>query len=215
MTRTVRLAVLLFIASLALAGGCAPFQDDTPRPSEYVLSAPAPTAPGLEAGHWPRPLTLERPAVAPGLDGSLIRIKRPGGELDHIAGARWAAPLPALLHDALRRSLAVHFGEPMPLATNSEAESSPHQLRVRVEAFHPVYAETSGEAAPAPPQLEVALVLRLVDTRSGQTVATASAEGREAATTNHVAAIVEGLGDLLGSTFNQAVERLEARIPPS
>jgi len=211
MTRPGRLAFLPFIATVALLAGCAPFQDDTPPPREYLLIASAAIPANVNTDRWPQPLAIERPEVAPGLDDPRIRIRRPGGELDHIADVRWAAPLPTLVEDALRRASADHFGEPLPLARARGEEATPHRLQIRLEAFHPVYSETDGETRP-PPTLEIVLVARLVNSRSGETVATVRTQGSGTAAENRVPAIVRGLGDLLGDAYARALERIDAEL---
>lgn len=66
--------------------------------------APAPLSADTLA-ELPQPLSLDRVTVPAALDTDRIRVTRGHQRLDHYAHARWAAPLPDVLSDALARLL--------------------------------------------------------------------------------------------------------------
>lgn len=196
---------MLLLAGLALASGCTPFQQGGPATREYVLEA-EPTATATAARErLPQSIEVAVPVVPPGLDGTAMRVRRPGQRLDHIADSRWAEPLPRLLQRVLRDTLRDDTAEAAGPTRTSGGEG--HTLRLRVERFYPVY----GEAVERPPRLEVALTLALVEPGSGRTVAAGRGESAARAEANRVSAIVTGLQGLLNEALGDALDHLAGR----
>ena len=200
---TTRRALAALIVLLVMVG-CSPLRSDQPPAQQYVLTSVSGAGAAAEPVRLPGPLTLERPTVAPGLDGTRIRVRRSGHRLDHIADARWAEPLPMVVAARLRSILAraPRAGDDQP------AEAAPDHLHVRLERFYPVYSADTDD----PPELQVVLAVRLVSAGDGHTLASARARNSAAASANRVDAIVEGLSDLLEQTFLDALAQVRTEL---
>jgi len=198
----------LVVLGVALAAGCTPLQSSEPRPNEYVLAAPDDGA-SLPAAALPQPLALATPQVPPGFDGRRIRIRRPGLRLSHIADARWAAALPELIGEYLRRALEARL-EDHKSTREADQQQGDHVLEVRITAFEPVYTEGDD----ARPEVKVALTLALRDRVSGTVAATASAQDKQSRVADKVDAIVAALSEGLGRAFDRALTELADQYTP-
>jgi ABC-type uncharacterized transport system auxiliary subunit len=196
--------VILAALLLGLLAGCMPLRSAGPAPARYLLTGPDAGAAMREPlAELPQPLALARPGVPAGLDGDGIGVIRESRRLDYVAGARWAEALPDLLQRSLSRSLEAALGIPV-----AAAGTAPHRLAVRVDAFHPIYAASVGGA----PQLEVALVVTLLDARSGAALATGQGTRASPASENRLGAIIAELDGLLHEAFMDALAALDRAL---
>jgi uncharacterized lipoprotein YmbA len=198
---TLGLALLLPV----LLAGCNPLRSSGPPPVLYLLTAPEAevAAASVPLAHLPESLSLARPEVPAGLDGDGIGVIREGRRLDFVAGARWAAPLPELLQRSLSGSLEAALGTPV-----TAASTAAHQLAVRVDAFHPVYATTTDRA----PELDVALTVTLIDARSGAPQALGQGRRVSLARENRLGVIIAELDTLLHEAFMEALAALDRAL---
>ncbi len=96
-------------------------------------------------------------------------------------------------------------------ATTARCAGRPTRMRVR--RFHPIY----GDATDRAPDLRVAPALVLVDSASGDTVASARASARRSAEGNRIGAIVAGLQERLAESLAHALATLAHEVgrPPA
>jgi ABC-type uncharacterized transport system auxiliary subunit len=192
------------VLAVAVLAGCMPLGSAEPPPVRYLLTGPEANAtPPAPLAHLPDSLALGRPGVPAGLDGDGIGIIREGRRLEYVAGARWAEPLPELLRRSLSRSLEAALDIPV-----SAAGAAPHRLAVRVDAFHPVYAAAIDQA----PELDVALVVTLLEARSGAALATGQGRRAARASENRLGTIIAELDGLLHEAFVEAITALDGRL---
>lgn len=189
---------------LLLMAGCMQLGPSAgPVPERYVL--PVPEGSAGPAGSAPDALVLERPEVAPGLATDRIAVLRAGRRLDHLAGARWAVPLPELLQAFFRASLAQDF--PATAVTAAPGGNGGPRLAAMVWHFQAEYPDGTDR----PPRLRVALSLRLEPAGGGPALARQRAEGAVRAAANRRGAIAAGLAELLAETFTRARSGLLAQ----
>jgi ABC-type uncharacterized transport system auxiliary subunit len=195
---------MLVALVVAVLAGCMPLRSAEPPVARYLLTGPdAAAATPATLAQLPQPLALARPGMPAGLDGDGIGIIREGRRLEYVAGARWAEPLPELLQRSLARSLEAALGIPV-----TAAGAAPHRLAVRVDAFHPVYAAAIDQA----PDLEVALVVTLLEARSGAALATGQGKRAAPASENRLGTIIAELDGLLHEAFVDALAALDRRL---
>jgi uncharacterized lipoprotein YmbA len=190
-----RLAV---VAPLLLTA-CVSLTDPAPVPERYVLHSHA--EPG-EKTAVPARLGIAQPRVPPGLESEHIVVLRNGRRLDHLARARWAAPLPKMLqaffHEALERRFPRLEADPAPGGMGNL------RLGATVWAFQ---AEYQGEAD-SPPRLRLAMTLRLYRPGKDRTLARMRVARTAPAASNRRTAVVAGLEGLLDEAFADAVAGL-------
>jgi len=123
-----RLGILAW--SLALTGclgGLLPKAEE-----RAVFALPAPVK--MSSRALPAALLVETPrAIAP-LGGPDIMVVRADGEVQILAGVRWAAPLPMLLQDLLARQIEMAGGAPS-VAQSAQSYRMPLRLASDLRAF--------------------------------------------------------------------------------
>ena len=122
-----------------LVSGCSSLLHSTaPVAQTYVLRAAAPAT----DARTPLPVTLQwlPVSLAPGLDSTRILLLRSGNRLDFYAGARWAAPLGALL-DALLLQTLRDSGQFAHIASDGAGMDADLVLAVTVRRFEVEQAE--------------------------------------------------------------------------
>jgi len=187
-----RLVALSMAVSLV---ACSPLETREPAPTHYHLGPPAELVAPAEIANLPRPLTVLKPALAPWLESGRIALLVGGRQLEYAAGARWSAPLPALLHDLARGILSRTGG---PLAVRApQVAGGRYALLLQVEAFHASY----GTGKTAPPQLHVELVVSLLDTHRGETLSAVRVSREEQLDENRLQLIVGGLERLFAEAL--------------
>jgi len=182
-----------------LLTACVSLKEPAPAPERYVLH-PHQEAAG-EAAPSAR-LVVGQPRVAPGLESDRIVVIRDGRRLDHLADARWAAPLPEVLQAFFHEALERRF-------PRLEAEAAPGgmgdvRLGATVWAFQ---AEYAGKAD-SPPRLRLVMTLRLQRAGNHRTLARMRVARTAPAASNRRTAVVAGLEGLLDEAFAHAVAGL-------
>ena len=178
-------------------GGCVALERPASSPDRYRLRPPAVTA-----GTAPAGIAVARPEAAPGLATDRIAILRGTHRLDHLAGARWAAPLPRLVQGVLHEALEKRAGG----APHAGADL---RLACRLWDFQAEYAEQPT----APPTLRVAMTCRLERAVDGRPLARATVGQSKTAAANRQGAVVAGLEALLGEVFDRIWQQLRIRLP--
>ncbi len=196
--------LLLAAAALACLPACTPFATDEAPPLRYLLTAPAEGEAYGDLTWLPTPLTLARPVMPAGLDGERIGVILGQRRLDYVADARWAEPLPEMLHRVLSQGMAAAMSPEMP-AADSRVRAR-YVLETRLDRFHPIYP--SGEGTP--PGIEVELVVTLLDRDDGRVLGRARAERSTPAAENRLTAIVERLETSLHEAFVEAMANIRA-----
>lgn len=189
---------LLVLLPLVLTA-CVSLKEPAPAPERYVLH---PHQAAEEGAAPPARLVVAQPRVPPGLESDRIVVIRDGRRLDHLADARWAAPLPEVLqaffHEALERRFPRLEAEAAPGGTGDL------RLGATVWAFQ---AEYEGKAD-SPPRLRLAMTLRLQRAGDHRTLARMRVARTARAASNRRTAVVAGLEGLLDRAFAQAVAGL-------
>lgn len=198
--------LLLAVAVLGCMSACTPFATDEPPPARYLLIAPAEDGAYGELGWLPAPLSLARPIVPAGLDGERIGVIHGQRRLDYVADARWAEPLPDLLHRVLAASLAPAMEPGMPGA--GSRTGARYVIELRFERFHPVYPAENG----VPPRIEVGLVAALVDRSDGRVLARARGQHSARADENRLGVIIAHLETALHEAFAEAMVGIHAGL---
>lgn len=132
------LSLALGLASVVALSGCVSIFPKKPPVTTYKLSAipPAPATPPAPMAHQANvlltPIGFTRPAASDRI------LTTNGLEAAFIANARWVAPAPILLQEALASAFDQHAT--VNLATRAEAVASDYTLRVEVRTFEAQYA---------------------------------------------------------------------------
>lgn len=192
--------LILLATSLALVG-CSPFTRDPSGEAIYRLTPDA--LPREVLNSLPRPLSLDRVTVPAALDNNDIRLSRGKQRVDYYANARWAAPLPDTLTDAIAHLLGDTAIAEDPQTT---AQAGHYRLRVRARDFQAHYRQSSDKE---PPQLRVTLVLSLLDAGGG-IVARTRVDQRDDAKADRLDSIVTGLEDALRTAMRRGLNDLTA-----
>jgi ABC-type uncharacterized transport system auxiliary subunit len=199
-----RLPVLTLLAAALMLGACVSLPEGQPPPQRYVLAPLAATA----ERPAPARIAVAPPRLPAGLASERIAVLRPGGRLDHVAGAQWAAALPDLVHDFLVGSVENRLG-----AAAWGAEPARYRLVTALQDFQAEY----GSDAQAPPRVRVTLVAELWDAERGRLVLRQRRSASRELAANRVAAITSALQGLLrevaGDVLDSAGRRLAEGLP--
>lgn len=188
-------AAMILLPALLL-GGCVSLPEQPAPPERFVLDPLAPQEASrrpLNAGF--RVAGVHLPA---GLSTDRIAVLREGGRLDHLAGARWAAPLSQLLEDYFTDSLENRWG-----AIAWGRAPARYRLVMAVRDFQAEYRSGLDRA----PVLRVDLVAVLVPASGGKVVARVTERRSGRAAANRVEAVVDGLEGLLGDAYGSVLGR--------
>jgi cholesterol transport system auxiliary component len=149
--------------------------------------------------HRPIQLLVDVPLAPAGLDSSRIALSRSAVSIDYFADSEWTDRAPLLVQTALLESFENSR------ATNAiDRESiglrADFILKTEMRHFEAVYASPKG-----PPEVWVALNVRLVNPADREIVAQTSFEQRQRASTNDVPSIILAFNEALGSVMREIV----------
>jgi len=183
-----------FILALAgcsgLLGGGAPahLYRLTPK-STYPPNLPHPSV----------QLLIDVPLAPAGLDNSRIALSRSPISIDYFADSEWTDRAPLLVQTAILQSF-----ENSKAITALDRESvglrADFILRTEIRHFEAVY-----DSSDAPPEMWVAINVRLVSPSSRDVVAQSSFERRRRASANDVPSIVSAFDEALGGVMKDIV----------
>lgn len=149
--------------------------------------------------HRPVQLLVDVPLAPAGLDSSRIALSRSAISIDYFADSEWTDRAPILVQTALLESFENSK------ATNAiDRESiglrADFILKTEMRHFEAVYDSPNG-----PPEVWVALNVRLVNPADREIVAQTSFEQRQRASTNDVPSIILAFNEALGSVMREIV----------
>ena len=183
-----------FILALAgcsgLLGGGAPahLYRLTPK-STYPPNLPHPSV----------QLLVDVPLAPAGLDNSRIALSRSPISIDYFADSEWTDRAPLLVQTAILQSF-----ENSKAITALDRESvglrADFILRTEIRHFEAVY-----DSSDAPPEMWVAINVRLVNPSSRDVVAQSSFERRQRASANDIPSIVSAFDEALGGVMKDIV----------
>jgi len=193
---------IVIAAAAALAAGClGGLKDVPPPPLIYRVDAPS-----LAAGApLPADLVVVVAETGPGLDGSGIAGRWPGGRLDYLAGARWADDLPRLVQAALIESLQ-DSGRLRSVQGDLGRFRATHTLVVDVRRFEADY--TAGGL----PVAQVALAVSLGRASDRRVLASFTASASEAAAENRQTAVVAALDAAFARASGEMADKVFAAL---
>lgn len=183
-------------ACLGIAGCAGALKSAEPAPLVYRVFAPE--LPGGDA--FAADLLVAMSTTAPGLDSRHIATRWPDRRFDFYAGARWAAPLPAMVQLAVIESLQ---GARRLRSVQGDSASfrATHVLALEIRRFEADY--TAG----ATPVARVELAATLGRQSDRRVLASWSVATRESAAANRLTEVVAALD----AAFGQAVTETAAR----
>jgi cholesterol transport system auxiliary component len=189
-----RLVPSVFVLALAgcsgLLGGGAPahLYRLTPK-STYPPSLP----------HRSVQLLVDVPLAPAGLDTSRIALSRSPVSIDYFADSEWTDRAPLLVQTAILQSF-----ENSKAITAIDRESvglrADFILKTEIRHFEAVYDSSSG-----PPEIWVAINVRLVNPTSRDVAAQSSFERRQRASANDVPTIVSAFDEAIGDVMKNIV----------
>src|SRR5215468_1669577 len=144
-------------------------------------------------------LLIDVPLAPAGLDTSRIALSRSAVSIDYFADSEWTDRAPLLVQTALLQSF-----ENSKAITALDRESvglrADFILRTEIRHFEAVYDSSDG-----PPEVWVAINVRLVNPSSRDVVAQSSFERRQRASANDVPSIVSAFDEALGGVMKDIV----------
>ena len=194
----IRLKPLLALMAALAMTACVSLPEAEAPPQRYTL---APLA-AQESGSDLR-VAVAMPEVPAGLASDRIAVLRSGGRMDHLAGARWVAPLPELLKDFLATSVENRLG-----ATAWGNQPARFRLVTAVRDFQAEYPEGDGR----PPAVRVTLVAVLWDQAKGQPVLRRRLSDSRRLDENRLEAVTAGLEGLLKRLTGTLLEGMPAAV---
>jgi cholesterol transport system auxiliary component len=199
MTRlAARLSRRLVPSLLVLAlGGCSGLFGGGAPPHLYRLSSKG----GFPANlpHRPVQLLVDVPLAPAGLDSSRIALSRSAVSIDYFADSEWTDRAPLLVQTALLDSFE-NSRSINAIDRESVGLRAEFILKTEMRHFEAVYDSPNG-----PPEVWVALNVRLVNPADRDIVAQTSFEGRQRASTNDVPSIILAFNEALGSVMREIV----------
>jgi cholesterol transport system auxiliary component len=181
---------------VALAGCSGLFGGGAPA-HLYRLTSKSTFPPDLP--HRSVQLLVDEPLTPAGLDKSRIALTRSPVSIDYFADSEWTDRVPLLVQTAILQSF-----ENSKAITAIERESvglrADFILRPEIRHFEAVYDSSNG-----PPEIWVALNVRLVNPATRDVVAQTSFERRQRAAANDVPSIVSAFDDALGGIMKDIV----------
>jgi cholesterol transport system auxiliary component len=163
----------------------------------YRLTPKSTYPPGLP--HRSVQLLINEPLAPAGLDKSRIALSRSPVSIDYFADSEWTDRAPLLVQTALLQSF-----ENSKAITAIDRESvglrADFIIETEIRHFEAVYDSANG-----PPEIWVAMIVRLVNPTSRAVVAQTSFERRERASANDVPSIVLAFDEALGGVMKDIV----------
>jgi len=181
--------VLALAGCSGLLGGSAPHLYRVTPKSTYPANLP----------HRSLQLLIDVPLTPAGLDTSRIALTRSPVSIDYFADSEWTERAPLLVQTALLQSF-----ENSRAINGIDRESAGLRadfiLKTELRHFEAVYDSPNG-----PPEIWVAINVRLVNPASRDIIALASFERRERASANDVPSIISAFDEALGGVMKEIV----------
>jgi cholesterol transport system auxiliary component len=166
-------------------------------PHLYRLTPKSTYPPNLP--HRSVQLLVDEPLAPAGLDKSRIALTRSPVSIDYFADSEWTDRVPLLVQTAILQSF-----ENSRAVTAIDRESvglrADFILRPEIRHFEAVYDSSDG-----PPEIWVAINVKLVNPSSRDVVAQTLFERRERASANDVPSIVSAFDEALGGVMKEIV----------
>jgi cholesterol transport system auxiliary component len=189
-----RLVPSVFVFALA---GCSGLLGGSAPAHLYRLTPKSTYPPDLP--HRSVQLLVDVPLAPAGLDSSRIALSRSPVSIDYFADSEWTDRVPLLVQTAILQSF-----ENSRAVTAIDRESvglrADFILKTEIRHFEAIYDSSNG-----PPEVWVAINVRLVNPSSRDVVAQSTFERRQRAAVNDVPSIVAAFDDALGSVMKDIV----------
>jgi cholesterol transport system auxiliary component len=180
---------------LALTGCSGLFGTKAPELYRVTSSSSYPA----DLPHHSLQLLVDVPLAPAGLDTSRIALTRSAVSIDYFADSEWTERAPLLVQTALLNSFdnskAING-----IDRESAGLRADFILRTELRHFEAVYDSPDG-----PPEIWVAINVRLIDPASRDIVAQTSFEGRERAPANNMQTIMSSFDEALGRVMKDIV----------
>lgn len=183
------LVLALGSCSGLLGGGASPQLYRVTPKSTYPANLP----------HRSVQLLVDVPFAPAGLDVSRIALSRSAVSIDYFADSEWTDRAPLLIQTALLQSFE-NSRALNAIDRESVGLRADFILKTEIRHFEAVYDSSNG-----PPEIWVALNVRLVNPATREVVAQTSFERRERASANDVPSIVVAFNDALGGVLRDIV----------
>jgi cholesterol transport system auxiliary component len=144
-------------------------------------------------------LLVDVPLAPAGLDTSRIALSRSPVSIDYFADSEWTDRAPLLVQTAILQSFensrAINAIDRESIGLRAD-----FILKTELRHFEAVYDSPSG-----PPEIWVAIIVRLVNPASREVVSQTSFERRQPASANDVPSIVSAFDEALGGVMKKIV----------
>ena len=144
-------------------------------------------------------LLVDEPLAPAGLDKSRIALSRSPVSIDYFADSEWTDRAPLLVQTALVESFE-NSNTIDAIDRDSVGLRADFILRPEIRHFEAVYDSSDG-----PPEIWVAIIVRLVNPTSREVVAQTLFERRQRASANDVPSIVSAFDEALGGVMKEIV----------
>jgi cholesterol transport system auxiliary component len=144
-------------------------------------------------------LLINEPLAPAGLDKSRIALSRSPVSIDYFADSEWTDRAPLLVQTAILQSFE-NSKTITAIARESVGLRADFIIETEIRHFEAVYDSPNG-----PPEIWVAINVRLVNPTSREVVAQSSFERRERASANEVPSIVSAFDEALGGVMKEIV----------
>ena len=187
----------LLAAAVFLPAGCASVLG-LPSPPHLYRVTPKSTYPA-NLQRLRTQLLVDVPIASSGLDSLQIALSRSAVSIDYFANSEWTERVPLLVQTALLQSFE-NSGAIAAIDRELIGLRADFILKTEIRHFEAVYASPNG-----PPEVWVAVVVRLVNPAGRDIVAHASFERRERAAANDMGRIVAAFDEALGAVMADIV----------
>ena len=163
----------------------------------YRVTPKSTYPPGLP--RLPQQLLVDVPLAPAGLDTARIALTRSVVSIDYFADSEWTDRAPLLVQTAILQSFE-NSKTITAIARESVGLRADFIIETEIRHFEAVYDSPNG-----PPEIWVAINVRLVNPTSREVVAQSSFERRERASANEVPSIVSAFDEALGGVMKEIV----------
>ena len=144
-------------------------------------------------------LLINEPLAPAGLDKTRIALSRSPVSIDYFADSEWTDRAPLLVQTAILQSFE-NSKTITAIARELVGLRADFIIETEIRHFEAVYDSPNG-----PPEIWVAIIIRLVNPTSREVVAQTSFERRERASANEVPSIVSAFDEALGGVMKEIV----------
>lgn len=197
-----RPALVSIIATLLIATGCTVLPESEPVTLHYLPVPAIATKAPAETTDWT--LRVKKPDASDALAGRRLMVATPGHELNALAGARWASPVPALWQNHLIAALRAD-GRITAVSSDSDNLHAGRILGGVLQAFQ-LQIDDSGQAA-----VVIRYDATLADAGTRHIIASRSFESRRSVTDQDRQTIVRGFGEAAGELAATVTQWLVSR----